>query len=422
MPATRERTGDGQFAETRLDNGITVLTETIPGVRSVAVGVWVRQGSAHERAREAGVSHLLEHMVFKGTERRSARDIALALESVGGSLDAYTSREHTSYQARVLDEHLPIALDVLADLVRRPALRSEDLGREREVVLEEISTVEDTPDDLVFELHAAELWGGHPYGHPILGTRETVASLQAERVREVHGSAYQGRNLVVAAAGRVTHEAVRELVAELFGDLRTGEAPPPVPPPGSSPAGERRVVRDGAQTHIVFGSVTAGHPDPRRYALVLVSAAFGGGMSSRLFQRVREELALAYAVYSFQSFYALAGVSGVYVGTRPEWAERVTDTIREEFGRLAAEGLGAEELEQTKNQVKGQIMLSLESTGARMHRLAEFALFDEPFLSLDALLARIDAVTRDQAAEVAAEFFAPERQLALRLGPDAGGG
>lgn len=412
--------GDGEFAETRLENGITVLTETIPGVRSVAVGVWVRQGSAHEGAQEMGVSHLLEHMVFKGTERRSARDIALALESVGGSLDAYTSREHTSYQARVLDEHLPLALDVLADLVRKPLLRDEDLGREREVVLEEISTVEDTPDDLVFELHAAELWSGHPYGYSILGTRETVASLKAERVRELHARAYGGRNLIVAAAGRVTHEAVVELVGELFGDLDKGDGAPPVPSPRPCLSGEHRVVRDGAQTHIVFGSATPGHLDPRRYALVLVSAAFGGGMSSRLFQRVREELALAYAVYSFQSFYALAGVSGVYVGTRPEWAERATDTIREEFGRLAAEGLSAEELEQTKSQVKGQIMLSLESTSARMHRLAGFGLFDEPFVTLDELLARIDAVTRDQAAEVAAEFFAADRQLVLRLGPDAG--
>ncbi|MBI4539857.1 MAG: insulinase family protein [Gemmatimonadetes bacterium] len=412
---------DGQFFESRLANGILVLTERIPAVRSVAVGVWVRRGSAHERMDEMGVSHLLEHMVFKGTARRSARDIALALESLGGSLDAYTSREHTSYQARVLDEHLPAALDVLADLVLAPLLRDEDLEREREVVLEEISTVEDTPDDLVFELHAAVLWPEHPYGFSIMGTRESVAALGAEKLRALHAGAYRGRNLIVAAAGHVTHEAVVDLVAALFGAVELGGAAPAVPAPKPCFSGERRVPRDGAQTHVVFGTATPGHPDPRRYALVLVSAAFGGGMSSRLFQRVREELGLAYAVYSFQSFYALAGVTGVYVGTRPEWADRAAEVIRAEYARLAAEGLETAEFEETKNQVKGQIMLSLESTGARMHRLAGFALFDEPFLTLDELLARIDGVTLEQAAEVAAEFFDPARQLVLRLGPDGTG-
>lgn len=409
--------GDGRFAESRLDSGIRVLTEAIPGVRSVAVGVWVRHGSAHERPQEMGVSHLLEHMVFKGTARRSARDIALALESLGGSLDAYTSREHTSYQARVLDEHVPVALDVLADLVLAPLLRDEDLEREREVVLEEISTVEDTPDDLVFELHAAELWPGHPYGYSILGTRGTVASLSVPQLRALHASAYGGRNLIVAAAGHVDHPAVLELVSGLFEGVDGGNGAPPVPRPSPWATGERRVRRDGAQTHIVFGSVTPGHADARRYALVLLSAAFGGGMSSRLFQRVREELGLAYAVYSFQSFYAQAGLSGVYVGTRPEWADRAVEVIRGEYARLAGEGIEPDELEQTKSQVKGQIMLSLESTGARMHRLAGFALFEEPFLTLDELLARIDAVRPEQAGEVAAEFFEPERQFVLRLGP-----
>ena len=402
----------------RLSNGVQVLSEEIAGVRSASVGVWVRQGAAHEDASEMGASHLLEHLVFKGTTRRSARDLALALEGLGGSLDAYTSREHTSFQARVLDEHLPEALDVLADLTVSPLLRAEDLDLEREVVLEEISTVEDTPDDLVFELHGERLWRGHPYGHSILGTRATVAGMAATTLRRIHRERYVGNNLVVAAAGNVQHGPFLEAVERLFGGIAAGERSDRVPPLAERARGDERVPREGAQSHLVFGTDAPPHADPRRYALVLISSALGGGMSSRLFQRVREELALAYTVYSFQSFYALAGLTGVYVGTRPSWEERAVEAVREELARVAREGLVGEELEQTKRQVKGQIMLSLESTGARLYRLAGFALYQEPFLDLDELLSRIDAVPAEEVAAAAATFYDPDRQLLLRLGPE----
>ncbi len=401
-----------------LPNGIHVLSEEIPGVRSASVGVWVRQGTAHEDPAVMGASHMLEHMVFKGTERRTAKDLALALEGLGGSLDAYTSREHTSFQARVLDENLPEALDVLADLALCPLLRGEDLDLEREVVLEEISTVDDTPDDLVFELHGERLWGDHPYGYSILGTRETVGGMAADTLRGIHRERYVGRNLVVAAAGNVQHGPFLEAVERLFGGLEPGARSDHVPAPPVCARGDERVRRGGAQSHLVFGTDAPGHADPRRHALVLLSSALGGGMSSRLFQRIREELALAYTVYSFQSFYALAGLTGVYVGTRPSWEGRAVDAVREELARVAREGLPAEELEQTKRQVKGQIMLSLESTGARLYRLAGFALYEEAFLDLDALLARIDAVTAEEVAAAAATFYDPERQLLLRLGPE----
>jgi predicted Zn-dependent peptidase len=401
-----------------LANGIQVLSEEIPGVRSASVGVWVRQGAAHETAGEMGASHLLEHLVFKGTERRTARDLALALEGLGGSLDAYTSREHTSFQARVLDEHLPEALDVLADLSLAPLLRASDLDLEREVVLEEISTVEDTPDDLVFELHGERLWGGHPYGHSILGTRQTVAEMSSATLRKIHDERYLGRNLVVAAAGNVQHAPFLEMVDRLFGGVSAGERSDRVPPVPKAVRGDERVRREGAQTHLVFGTDAPPHADPRRYPLVLLSSALGGGMSSRLFQRIREELALAYTVYSFQSFYALAGLTGVYVGTRPSWEERAVAAVREELARVAGAGLPPDELEQTKRQVKGQIMLSLESTGARLYRLAGFALYEEPFLDLDELLGRIDAVTAEEVAAAAATYYDPDRQLLLRLGPE----
>ncbi len=410
--------------QTTLENGVRVLTERIPGVRSVSVGVWIRQGAAHEPEEALGASHLLEHLVFKGTENRSPREIALALESLGGALDAFTSREHTSYQARVLDEHLPQALDVLADVILRPVLRASDLELEREVVLEEISTVEDTPDDLVFELHGRGLWGSHPYGRSILGTRESVGAMDVATLRAIHQDRYLAGDLVVAAAGRLEHDEVVGQVARYFGHLPQGTSPEVPEVPTFTPNPEERVPRSSAQTHIVAGTVTPPRTDPQRFPLILLASALGGGMSSRLFQRIREELALAYTVYTFQSFYRRAGVSGIYVGTRPEWGGRAVEAIQEELDRVVREGLPPEELDAVKSQVKGQVMLSLESTTARLFRLAGFALYGQPYLTLDELLGRIDEVDPDQVLEVADRFFSPNRQFTLRLGPEAskGGG
>ena len=402
---------------TELPGGLVVLTEHMPGVRSAAIGVWVRTGSVHELPAEMGVSHMLEHMVFKGTARRTAKDLALVLERLGGSLDAYTTREHTSFQARVLDTDVDIALDVLADLVLAPLLRAEDLELEREVVLEEIATVEDTPDDLVFDLHATLLWGEHPYGYSILGTRDTVGAFSSNDLRRVHGERYRRGNLVVAAAGNVEHDKFVAQVEKQF-DV----AQPGMPrlnggtPPAHQPT-RRHVPRAGAQTHLVWGRTTFGHADPRRYALVMLSNALGGGMSSRLFQRVREELGLAYTVYAFQTFYADAGLSGVYVGTRPEWAERAEKVVAEELARAAAGGLTPDELADTKGQVKGQIVLSLESSNARLHRLAGTELYNEPFRSIDEITALVDAVNLDDIAALAALYFQPQQQSLLRLGP-----
>ncbi len=407
----------GEMAQTRLSNGVEVLTERIPGIRSAAVGVWVRQGSAHEAESLMGASHLLEHLVFKGTKRRSSREIALALESLGGSLDAYTSREHTSFQARVLDEHLPLALEVLADLVQDPLLLDPDLELERRVVLEEIATVEDTPDDLVFDLHQARLWNGHPYGNTILGTRETVEEMSGKALRDLHGSRYTGRNLVVAAAGHVTHAEIVSQVEELFGALPQGQATPPLPEVGSQFVGDEAAERPSSQAHLVFGRAIPGHSDPRRFPLALLSSAMGGGMSSRLFQRVREELALVYSIFTFQSFYSMAGISGVYLGTQPSTADEAVRAVQGELDKLAQNGLSAEGLKQIKNQVKGQIMLSLESPGARLFRLASFALHGEPLKTLDDLLAKIDGVTEESVAEVAADYFAPKGHFLFRLGP-----
>jgi predicted Zn-dependent peptidase len=293
-----------------------------------------------------------------------------------------------------------------------------DLELEREVVLEEIAQVEDTPDDLVFELHGERLWNGHPYGRSILGTKDSVSAMTAERLRELHAERYSAGSLLVAAAGNVRHEAFSERVRELFGGVAPGEGRSSIEPPPPTSSGVERSVRGSAQTHIVFGTNVPRHSDPDRYALVLTSSALGGGMSSRLFQRVREELGLCYSIYAYQSFYSLSGVGGVYVGTRPATADTAARAVREELAKLAADGLPEPELEQVKRQVKGQLVLSLESSGARLYRLASFALHDEPLFSLGELLDRIDAVSADDVSRVAREYFQPERQLELRLGPE----
>jgi predicted Zn-dependent peptidase len=393
----------------------------MPGVRSVAFGAWVRAASIHEPRERMGVSHLLEHMVFKGTRTRSAKDIALSLEVLGGSLDAYTAREHTSYQARVLDEHLPQAADVIGDLLFRPLIRSTDLRLERKVVLEEISMVEDTPDDVVFELHNELLWGAHPYGYSILGTRDTVAALGVRELRELHERAYHPPQLVVAAAGNVEHERLVETLASTgWADVPRGVGEALVsPPPAAAPTAFRHVERDSAQTHVVFGAPTVAHGDPRRYAVALVSMLLGGGMSSRLFQRVREELGLAYSVYTYTSFHVDTGVHGVYVATAPETAKQATAAIREELAAVAEHGLPAEELAAGKSQLKGQITLSLDSVTSRMYRAAGVELYGEPYRPLDEVLAIVDAIDEGEVAAVCREFFAPERHSVLSLGPEA---
>ena len=415
----RGDTPANSFRRTVLPNGLTVLSEQMPGVRSVAFGAWVRAASIHEPRELMGVSHLLEHMVFKGTARRSARQIALELEALGGSLDAYTSREHTVYQARVLDEHLDIAADVIGDFVFAPLLRRNDLELERKVVLEEIGMVDDTPDDLVFELHGEALWGRHPYGYSILGTRDTVSSLRTSDLEALHARAYHPRQLVVAASGNVEHEALLATLERTGWASRDGSdaAPAPVPPPVPEAPVRRHLERDGVQTHIVVGSTTVAHEDPRRHALVLLSSLLGGGMSSRMFQRVREELGLAYAVYTFHSFHADVGTHGVYVGTSPDTARQALDAINEELATVAAHGLPAEELAMGKSQLKGQLTLSLESVSSRMYRCANVELYGEPYRTLDEMLAQIDAVTPEEVAEVAREFFDPARQTVVSLGP-----
>jgi len=418
--ATPPETG---VSRTVLPNGLTVLSEFVPGVRSVAIGAWVRSGSMHETPAQMGIAHLLEHMVFKGTAKYSAKALALSLEVLGGSLDAYTTREHTSFQARVLDEHIAQAADVLCELCFRPALRDADLKLERKVILEEIAMVDDTPDDVIFELHGERMYPGHPYGQSILGTPKTVKSLQVADLRALHERAYHPPQVVLAAAGNVTHEQLLD-VLEATGwatQPRGVESwmAAPEPPALITQGYAHRARKDIAQTHIVLACDAPRHGDPRRNALSVATALLGGGMSSRLFQQVREELGLAYSVYSFYNTFLDNGQHGVYLATAPEQAREAYRVVRDAMSSVASGAMTDDEIATGISQLKGQLVLSLEGVSARLYRAAEVALYDEPYRPVDALLAELDAVTPDEVRAACASFLEPAQCSVLSLGPAA---
>lgn len=403
-------------------NGLTVLSEFVPGRRTVAFGAWVRFGTLHEQAERMGLAHLLEHMVFKGTGKRSARDLAFALETLGGSLDAYTEREFTSYQARVLDRHLPVAVDVIGDLVFNARIADEDLALERQVVLEEIAMVDDTPDDLIFDLHNEVLWGAHPHAYRILGTRETVASLTGDDLRALRDSHYQPGALVVSAAGNVTHEALLEqLEAHGWLDRPLGNTSLEVPdaPVANRGAHAHRSRKDIAQVHMVLGGEGPRQGHAHRYAFELLSTLLGGGMSSRLFQRVREELGYAYSVYHFHSPYRDVGHHGVYLASAPASAQKALDAVRDIVSSVAEQGLPEEEVVAGRQQLAGQLMFSMESVSARMYRAASSALYHDPVRTMDAMLAAVDAISVDDVATVARTYFSPDALALVSHGPKA---
>ena len=418
MTSVRTVQLDDALFRTDCPNGLVVVTEHLPGVRSAAAGIWVRTASGHEPRAKMGVSHLLEHMVFKGTERRTARDIAVSLEARGGALDAFTSRDYTSYQAHVLDADLPLALDVLTDLVRAPLLRDADLALERNVVLEEINGVHDTPDDLVFDLFSETLWPEHPYGYQILGTGDTVAALSADDLRALHAHGYYPGNCVIAVAGHVDHATVLSLLEGLgwFGGEER-RALSPVGPPSAVRGALRIETRASQQVHAVLGTDTVPSGDERRWGLAVLTTVLGGGMSSRLFQRIREELGLCYAISAFHSTYRSGGVFGVYVGTKPSTADQAVDAIRAELALMARDGISEQDLIDGRGQLKGQLMLALESTTSRMNRLAAHVLQDVRYRTLDEMIRLVDAVTLDDAAQLAVEFLNSERMTTVRLGP-----
>jgi len=390
--------------QTVLDNGLTIISERMDHVRSASVGIWVRSGSRHEAAPLNGISHFIEHTLFKGTRSRTSREIAVESDAIGGHVDAFTSREVASYYVKVLDEHLARAFDLLADLVTSPLFADEELDRERNVVTEEIKMVGDTPDDLVHEVFVANFWPDHPLGRSILGTVDTLATFNHERVVNYFSGVYVPRNLVVAGAGNLEHERFVDMVGGYLSSLE--DRPANLTASAPSPA-KRRIVldKDLEQAHLVLGTCCPSMTSADRYSVHVLNVILGGGMSSRLFQTIREEHGLAYAVYSGVNAYTDAGYLSVYAATSPD---QVTDVIRlsiEEFNKFKSEPVSEAELQRAKDQLKVSIMLSLESTSARMSNLARQEIFFGRQFTLDEILERINRVTRSDVQRVAGEIF-----------------
>jgi predicted Zn-dependent peptidase len=408
---------------TEFSSGLRVVTERMPSARSVSLGFWVLAGSRDEAPAISGSSHFLEHLLFKGTATRSARDIAEAFDAVGGDVNAFTAKEYTCYYARVLDRDLPMAVDHLCDMLQTSMIRAADLDAERQVILEEIHMHEDSPEDVVYDLFTQTLWPEHPLGRPILGTRETIADAGRASVRRFYKRHYVPGNLVIAAAGGVRHEELLALLRSYMDtgrarrhgqaaswNLRAGGAAP-------SPSGKSLVKRKKTeQANILLGTNGLARTDPDRFAFLIVNTALGGGMSSRLFQEIREKRGLAYSVYSYHSQYTEAGVFSAYAGSTPARAKDVIGLLRRELEDVAGGGITEEEFDRAKGHVKGSLVLSLEDPGSRMSRIGKSEIAHGEILTVDQSLRRIDTVTLEDARRVAKRVLSQPMTLTV-LGP-----
>jgi predicted Zn-dependent peptidase len=399
-----------------LESGLRLITEKMPHVRSVSIGVWLTRGSRHESEPQSGIAHVVEHMLFKGTTTRTAEDIAQEIDSIGGQLDAFTAKEYASYYIKVLDEHLSTAVDLLSDIVMNPRFEQEDLDREKKVILEEIKMVEDTPDDLVHELFTQHFWEGHALGRPILGSKETVESFTPAILRDYFGTAYVAPNLIVAAAGNIDHAHVRELVERAFATLPAtrkafdDSAPRVVP---------QVIVRSKEleQSHVCLGTNSYPQNHDDRYVSYIMNTVLGGSMSSRLFQNVREKRGLAYAVFSGLSAYRDAGNITIYAGCANEAVPEVVDLCVGELRGLKQSPVPAAELRRAKDHLKGSLMLSLENTASRMSHLARQEIYFERHFGLDETLAGVEQVSSDDVIRVAQDLFADGSLAATVVGP-----
>ena len=402
---------------TELDSGVRVVTEQMDSVRSVALGFWIGTGSRYERSEQAGVSHFLEHLLFKGTARHSAIEISELFDGMGAATNAATSKESTHLHARFLDEHTERAFDLLGEMLLDPALPPDEVDSERAVVLEEIAMYEDEPSDRVHDVLAEAVFGEHALGRRVLGSAEVIGSIPVAEIAAYHDTRYVARNLVVAAAGHLEHAEIVDLART---HLAPSGAELTVADPGESNGRTafRFAAKDTEQYHICFGGPGIARADERRFALAVLDAAFGGSISSRLFREVREKRGLAYAVGSYTEQYVDRGMVAMYVGTRPENVAEACEIIGRELAALRDEGLDDEELRRAKEHVKGRMVLGMEATAARMSRLARAILFDVPVLSLDEMLDRVEAVTAADVAALARELYDPERLSAACIGPE----
>ncbi|RMH66582.1 MAG: insulinase family protein [Bacteroidetes bacterium] len=405
------------FTKTTLKNGVRVVTETIPAMRSIAVGAWVFTGSRDERAEESGISHFIEHMVFKGTARRRMHQIAQRMEAVGGYLNAFTSKEYTCYYARALDEHLARAVDTVVDLVLHAEFPEKEIEKEKGVVLEEMKMYEDTPEEVIFDRFEALIYDGHALGRPIIGFPDTVPSFTRDQLFDYLERQYTPDRTVLAAAGNVRHEDVVALAEVAFRDADRAPGArthTPVPPYTPAHHTEHRPIQ---QAHLVMGTRSYHIHDPRRMTLSVLNTILGGGMSSRLNQNIREKYGYCYSVYSFVNLHSDTGDFGVYMGTDPSKVDRARKLIQRELTRLAETPVSKRMLNQAKNQVKGSVMLGLESLSNRMMRIGRQELFLERYVTLDDVLAEVDAVTAEDVRQVAEDLFHPERLSSVVLLP-----
>ena len=412
-------------SRTVLPGGLRVVTEFLPAVRSVALGIWVGVGSRDEDETHAGATHYLEHLLFKGTKRRTALELSSEMDAVGGEMNAFTAKEYTCYYARVLDADLPLAVDILSDMVTSSLITQKDVDAERNVVLEEIAMNEDDPSDTVHEAFTARLFGDTPLGRPILGTTDSINKITRDQIFEHYQARYTPEHLVVAAAGNLDHDTVVELVRQAFGDVLAPRAATAEPAParlaGDQPVsqagvGTTLISRSIEQANLVLGCEALARTDDRRFALGVLNAAFGGGMSSRLFQEVREKRGLAYSVYSFAGQHADTGMWGIYVGCLPSKADDVLAICAEEITRVVEGGLTDAELARGKGQVRGSIVLGLEDPSSRMSRLGKSELVYPRLEPVEEVLASIDAVTHDDIRAVAADILTRPKALAV-VGP-----
>jgi predicted Zn-dependent peptidase len=402
---------------TQLDSGLRVATEHMGSVRSAALGFFVSAGSRGETTEEAGLSHFLEHLLFRGTDRYGSAEIDQLFDAMGAELNAGTDKEATTVYARMLDQHLPRAFEIMADMVWRPAFREVD--PEREVVLEEIAMYEDDPQDTVFDVLGEAIFGSHPLGRPIIGRAPVIRDTPVATIADFHGRRYVPGAVVVAAAGSVDHDAVVELAERTLGCERAGErAPRPDPAPSELHSTVRFQRKDTEQCHVCLGATGIDRRDERRYAIRVLDAIFGGLSSSRLFQAVREERGLAYSVYSFSGQFSDTGQIGLYLGTRPDNLAEAMRVVGEELQAMRAQPAGEDELARARENVKARVVLGLESTGARMSRLGSSLLYDLPLLEPEEIMERIDAVTMDDLRALTDELWAPERLSAAGIGPD----
>jgi len=399
-----------------LPNGLTILTEEMKHIRSVSIGVWMKTGSRDEDASSNGISHFIEHMVFKGTKNRNAEAIARQVDSIGGNMDAFTAKECVCFNVKVLDEHLPIALDILGDLVLNPVFDAQDIARERRVILEEIKMDEDSPDYLVHEIFTQNFWKDHPLGKPILGTKDTVKGFERPGVLDFYGQRFSPGNLIIAAAGSLNHQQFVDLASRHFAHMKPQTNGFHSPAPSTVSRIVMRNKKSLEQVQICVGVPSHSIAHERRHASYTLNTLLGGGMSSRLFQNIRERQGLAYSIYSDLNPYRDTGCLAVYAGTSRESAEKVVQSVVSEFHKLKTEIVSDEELRRAKDQMKGSLMLSLESSTARMSNLARQEMYFDRFFSLDDLIEKIERVTSEELQQLAQEFFRPEAIAVTVLG------